>query len=386
MHLDRRDFIRSAIAVASGTMAPLASAATVRGAKATAFALEDQQPFKAQTRRLKITDGGKPVASLIFPTDYPTHFRLKPELHQVCTPKGIPVTGSHEFSFIHHQSIMCGHGKVQVDGDKRVVDFYRQLPFPDLARTDKWHAADHNLYNLGPSGLQRITKASWRVADQIVIRLELAWETREPGRDSGGDTLLTEERFYRFGRQSGATTIDVFSKLQPAGRAATLIPENDHGYIGVRVHDLIDVEDGGVMRDSEGRNAEGYFRVASREWRTKTYTAADRVASDAPAAGQEKRRAPHWVDCTGKIGDATVGIALMSHPSNPCNEWYVRDFGLMIVSAAQSAPVRITAERPFEFAARFVAHDEALSPPVADALYREFASATAEQVRSFLKS
>ena len=57
------------------------------------------------------------MASLLFPTDYPTHFRLKPELHHVCTPKGIEVTGSHEYCFIHHMSINCGHGKVQVDGD-----------------------------------------------------------------------------------------------------------------------------------------------------------------------------------------------------------------------------------------------------------------------------
>ena len=44
---------------------------------------------------------------------------LKPELLPVCTPRGLPVTSSHQYCFIHHQSIMCGHGKVRGDGDER---------------------------------------------------------------------------------------------------------------------------------------------------------------------------------------------------------------------------------------------------------------------------
>lgn len=55
----------------------------------------------------------------------------------------------------------------------------------------------------------------------------------------------------------------------------------------------------------------------------------------------------------------------MSHPANPRNEWYLREFGLMIVSAAQSEPVRITTEFPFQYAARFLAHDGELSSGLA---------------------
>ncbi len=366
-HPGRRRLLGCALTAASGVAAgrllPVGAAAQAAPASVP-FTVLDQRPWRDQTRRLKITRSGLPVASLIFPTDYPTHFRLKPELHQVCTPAGVPVTGSHEYCFIHHQSIMCGHGKVQVDGDDRIVDFYRHLPFPDQGRADPHRPPDtkNNLLQLGPSGLQRIIKADWHASEQVVIRLELVWQTREMGR-AHGDPLLQEERFYRLFATASATVVDVFSQLRPAGRPATLIPENDHGYIGVRVHDFIDVDDGGTMRDSEGReNPAGHFRETVGE-----------------------RRIPRWIDCTGRLAGATAGIALMSHPANAKNEWYAREFGLMIVSGAQTAPVRITEDTPFEFAARCVAHDGPLPPETADRLHREFAAVTAAQLRGLLE-
>lgn len=48
--------------------------------------------------------------------------------------------------------------------------------------------------------------------------------------------------------------------------------------------------------------------------------------------------------------------------------------------------VRITPETPFEFAARFVAHDGVLPPAVADQLQARFAAVTADELRSFLKA
>jgi hypothetical protein len=342
--IDRRQFLAGGIALVATNAAAAAD-------DDIAFSVEDQQPFRGQTRRLKIKRGGSPVAALVFPTDYPTHFRLKPELQHVCTPCGVPVTGSHEFSFIHHQSIMCGHGRVQVEGDERIVDFYRQLPFPDAERADRWHRSTKNLFQLGPSGMQRITAARWSASQQVMIRLELAWQTRQPGREQG-DTLAVEQRIYRLANHATNTIVDVYSKLMPAGRPVTLLPENDHGYLGVRLHDFLTVENGGTLKDSEGRvNATEHFRESAGE-----------------------RRVPRWVDCTGHIGAAQVGLALISHPGNVRNEWYVREFGLMIVSPAQTTPVRITTEQPLEFAARFVAHDGPLSNGDLDTLHANFAA------------
>jgi hypothetical protein len=72
------------------------------------------------------------------------------------------------------------------------------------------------------------------------------------------------------------------------------------------------------------------------------------------------------------------------HPANVRNDWYVREFGLTIVSAAQTAAVRITTETPFEFGARFVAHDGPLSPETAEQLHAEFATVTADQLRALV--
>ncbi|MBI3463915.1 MAG: PmoA family protein, partial [Planctomycetes bacterium] len=246
--------------------------------------------------------------------------------------------------------------------DPRVVDFYRQLPPADPARSDPFHAAPKNLFQLGPSGIQRVVRARWTAGQEAVIALEIAWQTREPGRQQG-ETLLAEERIYRLASRGPCTVVDLFSRLMQSERPVTLLPENDHGYIGVRVHDLIDVEDGGRMVDSEGRvNPTEHFRDDAGD-----------------------RRIPRWVDCTGRIGPSVFGIALMSHPANLRNEWYLREFGLMIISAAQSQPVRITTESPFEYAARFVAHDGKLSSGAADQLHAEFGGVTMAALKSLVK-
>lgn len=143
--------------------------------------------------------------------------------------------------------------------------------------------------------------------------------------------------------------IDQFSRLTPA-RGECVLEGDRHSFCGVRVHDLIDIEDGGTMRDSEGRvNQTGNF------WDV-----------------DGKRKAPRWVDCTGNIGDSTVGMLLMGHPRNPLNEYCVQDWGLMEVSAMLDNDFSFTNAMPFRFAARYVAHDGELAAETADQLYAEF--------------
>jgi len=229
--ISRRRFL----ATASATVAAGASArATVAAADGDVYRVIDQAPFGGQTRRLKLTRGGRYVTALIFPTDYPTHFRLKPELFPVCTPRGFPVTGSHEYCFIHHQSISCGHGKVLVDDSDRPIDFYRKLPFPDPDREDKWHRG-FNLFQLGPSGIQRVEEVRWSVDDRITIHLTLQWQTRERHR-AVGRTLLVEQRRYDVFQQGAFTIIDQYSRLAPAGKPVTLVADR-HSFADVRLTD-----------------------------------------------------------------------------------------------------------------------------------------------------
>jgi hypothetical protein len=344
--ISRRGFL---YAGAGGLSASTMASSAIAALPNANYKVEDQLPFKGQTRRLKLTNNDRCIASLIFATDYPTHFRLKPEFYPVCTPEGIPVTDSHQYCFIHHQSIMTGHGKVRLDGADRDVDFYRQLPYRDESRKDTFHAGHKNLFHLGPSGIQKITSAQWDVSDHITLRLTLEWQSREHNSE-GGQPLIIERRRYDVVQRGPLTIIDQFSRLVPTIKPFTLMADR-HSFVGIRVHDLIDPDEGGVMRDSEGRiNPDGDY------W--------DK---------QGERKAPKWIDCSGKIGNKSVGIALFSHPNNVRNEFYCRGWGLMICSATLGHDVRVSHKEPFDFSARFVAHDGELTRATADDLYQQFA-------------
>ena len=84
---------RAFLAAGAAGLVALDTAGARPNAEPGEFAVEDQHPFRGQTRRLKITNDGRYVTSLIFSVDYPTHFRLKPELYPVLTPKGFPIRG-----------------------------------------------------------------------------------------------------------------------------------------------------------------------------------------------------------------------------------------------------------------------------------------------------
>jgi hypothetical protein len=88
---------------------------------------------------------------------------------------------------------------------------------------------------------------------------------------------------------------------------------------------------------------------------------------------QGERKSPRWVDCSGRIAGVAAGVTLISHPENVRNQFYVREYGLISVSAMLGHDVRLTRQEPFHFAARFVAHDGPLAPEAADRLHAEFA-------------
>jgi len=331
--------------------APAAAGALCRATSAAdppAYEVIDQDVARGQTRRLKLLCGGRMLAAILFPTDYPTHFRLKPVLSPLCTPGGLPVTESQPYCFVHQQAVSTGHGKVRAAGSAQAVDFYRHLPFPDGDRADRWHR-DFNLFRLGPSGIQRVVRASWGGGPSIVVDLEICWETRLPGQERGV-ALLVEQRRYEVAVRGQATIVDQFSRLRAADGPVTLAADR-HSLAGVRVNDLIDVEDGGLMQDSEGRtNPGGYY---------------------CDPAGD--RRAPRWVDCSGQLGGQAIGATLMGHPANLRNQFYVREYGLMTVSAMLTQDVELREAQSWPFAVRFVAHDGPLDRRVAEGWYTDFA-------------
>jgi hypothetical protein len=84
------------------------------------------------------------------------------------------------------------------------------------------------------------------------------------------------------------------------------------------------------------------------------------------------RKAPRWVDCSGPLGEAVVGVTLIAHPANPRNQFYVREYGVMMLSPTLGHDVRLEHGASLRFAARFVAHDGPLDAGSADRLHADF--------------
>lgn len=62
----------------------------------------------------------------------------------------------------------------------------------------------------------------------------------------------------------------------------------------------------------------------------------------------------------------------MGHPGNLRNEFYCRGWGLMICSPTLGHDVHVSDKEPFNFAARYIAHDGELTDESANHLYRDF--------------
>lgn len=81
------------------------------------------------------------------------------------------------------------------------------------------------------------------------------------------------------------------------------IKKTNHSLFSVRMAADLSVKNGGTMVNAEGASAEK-----------------DTFGKNSP-----------WMDFSGKRGNATEGIAVMQHPSNPWypSPWFTRDYGFM---------------------------------------------------------
>ncbi|MFQ5495786.1 MAG: DUF6807 family protein, partial [Phycisphaerae bacterium] len=140
---------------------------------------------------------------------------------------------------------------------------------------------------------------------------------------SGGKTLMIERR--RIGVEPGdggqwAMTIDL--QLESPGNKPVTLGQTPFGIIGVRMAKTIGTHDGGGrILNSEGRiNEQEVFRKPAR-----------------------------WVDYSGPVThEATGGITLMDHPSNPDHPtpFHVRGDGWMGASLTLNRPLVIRPGQP----------------------------------------
>ena len=76
---------------------------------------------------------------------------------------------------------------------------------------------------------------------------------------------------------------------------------------------------------------------------------------------QTYRQPASWMDCSGKIGRQTCGIAVFDHPQNPAypTPWFTRNYGIFSPNYGlfQEEPIEITPTSPLHLRYRIYTHN-----------------------------
>jgi hypothetical protein len=173
----------------------------------------------------------------------------------------------------HHRSLYVAFG--EVNG----VDVWAEPPHPNTGR---------------------IVHAGW---DQIGAGVALG-ELRErlTWTDGVGTPLLEERRRMVAHATKGVRLLDLDIVLKPTRVAVLFGDTKEGGPLAIRMASAIEGARGGLIQNAYGGRRE------AETW---------------------GKRSP-WVDYSGTIGNQTLGVAMMDHPSSFRHPtwWHVRDYGL----------------------------------------------------------
>ena len=250
--------------------------------------------------RLKVLDNGRPVMALNLGGADKDLFLMRPCVHPLYTPAGYPVTEMGAHNFPHHKGVWLGHA--QVNG----VNFF------------------HDLVDAGwivPVGVSSEADSGGARVD-----LDLEW------RDRRGTVVATEVRRHKVRRSGAAHLLDIVSTLHASHGALELGVDN-HSWAGLRLIDALDQDDGGLMRDSEGRQG------------------ADAIN------GHPVR----WVDVSGTIGEHACGAALLAHPASAPVPTFARFYGTSLLNPTMYGPLTIADGASWTFGTRIAAYDGSAS-------------------------
>lgn len=219
----------------------------------------------------------------------------RPFLYPVIGPEGRSLTRMGHprdpITHSHHNSVWISHQKVQD------VNFWEDGTKPQIVclRIEQYEDEPQQ---------------AWLLAVN-------AWK------DAEGKVLMQDRRriaVQRLGPQQFLILVDL--QLEAAGSSPVTLGQTPFGMIGVRMAKTICVNDGGGrILNSEGRINEP----------------------------QVFRRPAKWVDYSGPVtSQATGGIALMDHPSNPSHPtpFHVRSDGWMGACLTFQRPLTIEPKQP----------------------------------------
>ena len=208
-------------------------------------------------------------------TQYGDMYKSRPDFYPVYSPSGREVTATCAYRYNHHKSIFIGHA------DVNGINFF--------------HDNNPTRSNLGDIVLEQ----SEHEIDEsgIHVMTHNGWITKT------GDRLLGEERNFTVILDESAHIIDLTSTLIASQTDLTFAQDN-HSFLGVRVADTIDVEDGGTILNANGQRNEE----------------------------EAMQQSAAWTDYSGVVAEKTVGITLMNHPSNPPSAFFTRNYGTFLTN------------------------------------------------------
>ena len=208
-------------------------------------------------------------------TQYGDMYKSRPDFYPVYSPSGREVTSTCAYRYNHHKSIFIGHA------DVNGINFF--------------HDNNPTRSDLGDILLE---KSQHEIDDGgIHVMTENGWVTKT------GVHLLDEERNFTVILDEKVHIIDLTSTLIASQTDLTFAQDN-HAFLGVRVADTMDVEDGGTILNANGQRNEE----------------------------EAMQQSADWTDYSGVVAGKTVGVTLMNHPSNPPSAFFTRNYGTFLTN------------------------------------------------------
>ena len=206
---------------------------------------------------------------------YGDMYKSRPDFYPVYSPSGREVTCTCAYRYNHHKSVFIGHA------DVNGINFFHdnnptRSNLGDIVLEKCQHGIDEN-------GMHVMTHNGWIT--------------------KAGIRLLEEERNFTVILGENAHIIDLTSTLI-ASQTDLTFEQDNHAFLGVRVADTMDVEDGGTILNANGQRNEE----------------------------EAMRQSANWTDYSGVVAGKTVGVTLMNHPSNPPSAFFTRNYGTFLTN------------------------------------------------------
>jgi len=247
--------------------------------------------------------------------------RWKPCLHPLRAANGMSLLADAPTDNWNHHGLWIAHGRVDD------VDCWLERPKSGKVVHQKFESIQRE----GPSA-GFTERCEWVAPD--------------------GEPALADSRTFTFYDMPSETRwfdLDLVLRA-PRLKSVSLHPTNEAGLPCIRVAEPLAVRGGGVITNAEGKKNE-----------RETY----------------KQRSA-WVDCSGKLGRLSCGVAIFDHPGNPDfpTHWFTRDYGPIAPNfgIVMDDPTVISPRSPLRLRYRIYTHSgDVVEGKVADA-YEEFRS------------